>query len=223
MFEAEMEMEKRSSFLPLVLLMCLLAGIVGLGIYIVLQVRQRTPLDAQQATSVVTATLKDADPAVIRFRTGLLKPSDDTKPGDPNYRLLEKAGIVKLAKASGGVDVTLTPEGERLLTSLPGFKKTKEDKGTFLFEAPVARREFVSVAGIEMTGVNTATVQYNWKWVSNPLGDVFDAGGPLVKTFNLWERQTLINKYGVDFYHGDVARSSMGLLRTGKEWNIAVR
>lgn len=34
MFEAQVEMERRSSFLPLVLMMCLLAGIVGLAVYI---------------------------------------------------------------------------------------------------------------------------------------------------------------------------------------------
>jgi hypothetical protein len=222
MFEAELEMERRSSVLPMVLMMCLIAGIAGLAIYIVMQVRQRTPLTAQQATPVVTATVRDAEPAIIHFRTGTMKLTDDELPGGPNYRLLEKAGIVKSAKASkDSVTISLTPEGERLLSSIPGVTKTKEEKGNFLYKAPVATREFVSIAGIQMTGPNTATVQYNWKWSSNQLGDVYDAGGSMVKGFNLWDRQTLINKYQADFYHGDPTRSNMGLMRNGKEWKIA--
>jgi len=221
MFEAEVEMEKRSSFLPLVLMMCLVAAIAGLGVYIVLQFRERTPLTAEQASPLVTATLQKAAPASIRFHTGHVKPSGDDKPGDPNYRLLEKAGIVKLAKAEhGSTLVSLTPAGERMLTELQGVKKSQETDGTVLYQAPLAERQFVSVASVEMSGVNNAIVAYNWKWVPNQLGDVFDAGGLLVKGFNMWERQTLINKYNADFYHGDPTRSTLVLARNGKEWKI---
>ena len=221
MFEAEVAMERRSSFAPLILMMCLVAAIVGLAGYVILQVRERTPLSAEQANRIVVAKLQGSGPAIIHFRTGLVKPSTDEKPGDPNYRLLEKAGIVKLAKAAkGSVAVSITPDGERLITGLPGFKKSKEPDGTFLYQAPVAQRQFVSIAGVNMIGVNSATVDYNWKWVPNQLGDVFDAGGPMVKSFNMWERQTLINKYEADFYHGTSARSTLALVRNGKEWKI---
>jgi hypothetical protein len=81
MFEAEVEMERRSSFLPLVLMMCLAAAIVGLATYVLLQVRERTPLSAQQASGIVAATLRGPGPAIIHFRTGLVKPSTDVKPG----------------------------------------------------------------------------------------------------------------------------------------------
>jgi hypothetical protein len=47
--------------------------------------------------------------------------------------------------------------------------------------------------------------------VPNQFGDVFDAGGPLVKSFNLWDRQTLINKYNADFYHGEPTKSTLAL------------
>lgn len=222
MFEAEVEMEKRSSFLPLVLMMCLVAAIAGLAVYIVLQVRERTPLSAEQASPIVQATLQKTSPATIHFHTGHVKPSTDDKPADPNYRLLEKAGIVKMAKAEhGSTLVSLTPAGERLLTGLPGFKKSEEADGTFLYQAPLAQRQFVSVANVEMSGDNNAIVAYTWKWVPNQLGDVFDAGGSLVKSFNLWERQTLINKYNADFYHGDPTRSTIILARNGREWKIA--
>jgi hypothetical protein len=224
MFEAEVEMERRSSFLPLVLMMCLAAAIVGLAVYVILQVRERTPLSAQQASGIVAATLQGPGPAIIHFRTGLLKPSTDVKPGDPNYRLLEKAGIVKLAKAPrGSVLVSITPAGDRLLTDLPGFTKSKEADGTFSYQAPLAQRQFVNIAGVNMNGGNNAIVEYNWKWAPNQLGDVFDAGGPLVKSFNRWERQTLINKYEADFYHGNPTKSTIALVRNGREWKISAQ
>jgi len=224
MFEAEVEMEKRSSFLPLLLMLCLVAAILCLIGYVVLQAKGQTPLSAQEANRIVAATVQGPGPAVIHFRTGLVKPSADEKPGDPNYRLLEKAGIVKLAKsAQGKIGVSITPEGERLLTGLPGYKKTKEADGTFLYEVPLAQRQFVGVAGVTMVGVNSATVDYNWKWEPNPLGVVFDAGGPLVKSFNLWERQTLINKYEVDFYNAGPAKSTLALARNGKTWKLAAQ
>lgn len=221
MFEAEVEMERRSSFLPLVLMLCLIVAIAGLAVYVVLQAGERTPLHAELAGPVVAATLQKAPPAIIHFHTGHVKPSTGDKPEDPNYRLLEKAGLVKVAKAEhGSALVSLTPAGERLLTELPGVKKSEETDGTFLYQAPLAQRQFVSVASVEMSGVNNAIVAYNWKWAPNQLGDVFDAGGPLVKSFNMWERQTLISKYNADFYHGDSTRSTLILSRNGREWKI---
>jgi hypothetical protein len=221
MFEAEVEMERRSSILPLLLMMCLLAGIMGLATYVLLQVRAKTPLSAQEASGFVTAALQGPGPAVIHFRTGLVKPTAEEKPEDPNYRLLEKAGIIKLAKAPHGAVVSLTPAGERLLAGLPDIKKEKEADGTFSYRVPLAARQFVSIAGVNMVGVNSATVDYNWKWVPNQLGDVFNAGGPLVKSFNMWERQTLINKYEVDFYNGSPTKSTLALVRNGQGWKVA--
>ncbi len=222
MFEAEVEMEKRSTILPLLLMMCLVVAIVGLVTYVLLQVREKTPLSAQEANSIVAAALQGRGPAIIHFRAGLVKPSADDKPEDPNYRLLEKAGIIKLAKAPhGSVVVSLTPGGERLLSGVPGFKKSKEPDGTFLYQAPLAQRQLVGIAGVNMIGVNSAVVEYNWNWVPNQLGDVFDAGGSLVKSFNLWERQTLINKYEVDFYHGSPSKSTLALVRNGRGWKTS--
>ncbi len=74
MFEAEVEMERRSSVLPLLLMMCLVAAIVGLAGYVILQARGKT-LSAQQASGIVAAALQQRGPAVIHFRTGLVKPS----------------------------------------------------------------------------------------------------------------------------------------------------
>ncbi len=224
MFEAEVEMERRSSVLPLLLMLCLLAAIIGLATYVLFQFHGKTPLRAQDASGIVAAALQGPGPAIIHFRTGLVKPGADEKPEDPNYRLLEKAGIIKLAKAAkGSVMVSITPEGERLISSVSGFKKSEEADGTFLYQAPLAQRQLVGVTGVNMNGVNNAIVEYTWKWVPNQLGNVFDAGGPLVKSFNLWERQTLITKYEADFYHGDPTKSTLALARNGREWKISAQ
>jgi len=223
MFETEVEMERRrSSFLPLLLMLCLVVGIAGLATYVILQVRGKTPLSAQQASGIVAAALQGPGPAVIHFRTGLVK-NDEELP-DPNYRLLEKAGIIKLGKAAkGSVMVSITPEGERLVSGVAGFKKSKEADDIFSYQAPLAQRQLVSIAGVSMNGADNAIVEYTWKWVPNQLGDVFDAAGPLVKSFNLWERQTLINKYQVDFYNASPTKSTLALVRSGREWKIPSR
>lgn len=223
MFEAEVAMERRSSFLPMLLLVCLVAAIGGMVAYVVLQVRAKTPLSAQAASGIVTAALQGPGPAVIHFRSGLVVSSVAEKPGDPNYRLLEKAGIVKLAKAPRGAFISVTPGGERLVSSIPGFKKWKEADGTFTYQIPLAQRQLVNVSAVNMAGVNNATVEYSWKWVPNQMGDLFDAGGPLVKGFNLWDRQTLINKYEADFYHATPTKSTLALARTDQGWKIATQ
>src|ERR1039457_4558434 len=113
MFEAEVEMERRSSILPLLLMVCLVAGIVGLATYVLFQVRGKTPISAQDASGIVTAALQGPGPAVIHFRTGLVTNNEQLP--DPNYRLLEKAGIIKLAKrARGAWWSSIQPEGGAL-------------------------------------------------------------------------------------------------------------
>jgi hypothetical protein len=221
MFEAEIEMEKRSSFLPLVLLVCLIAGILGVVTYVAVQVKQKTPLSAQTATPVVAATLAAFGPATLDFRTGLVKPSEDIAPGNPRDRLLEKAGIVKLVPAPrGSFVISLTPAGERLLTEVPGLTKQKEPDGTLSYHVALARRELLSVTGVTMNGINGATVEYAWKWVPTRLGDVFDAGSPVVKSFNTWDRQALIDKYGVRFYNASPMTSTIAFARTDQGWKV---
>jgi len=221
MFEAEVEMERRSSFLPLILMVCLLVLIVGTVAYVVFQVRSRTPLSAQQATPIVAAALQKLGPATIQFHVGVV-PADEAN--EPNYKLLQKAELVKLAKpVKGNVMVALTPEGESLLSSLPDFKKSEPKDGSFSCQASVAQRQLVGIAGVEMNGADRATVTYDWKWLPNSLGDTFDAGGPLVKSFGMWERQTLISKYQADFYHGDPTRSTLTLVRQDRGWKLPAR
>jgi len=224
MFEAEVEMEKRSSFLPVLLLVCLVAAIVGMVGYVVVQVRQRTPLSSQEASRIVAAALQGPGPAVLHFRPGLLVSSVAEKPGDPHYRLMEKAGLMKLAKAPRGAElISLTPAGEHLFSTIPDTKKWKEPDGTFSYQVPLAQRQLVNIVDVTMNGVNNATVQYTWKWLPNQMGDLFDAGGTTVKSFSLWDRQTLINKYEADFYHGDPTKSTLMLARGDQGWRISTQ
>jgi hypothetical protein len=55
------------------------------------------------------------------------------------------------------------------------------------------------------------------------MGDLFDAGGSLVKGFNLWDRETLINKYEADFYHGNPNKSTLALARTDQGWRTSAQ
>jgi hypothetical protein len=222
MFEAEVEMERRSSFLPMLALVCLIAAIGGMVAYVVIQVRSKTPLTAEQASGIVTAALQGPGPAIFHFRSGLVTSSVAEKPGDPHYRLLQKAGIVKLGNGPRGATlVAVTAGGERLLTGIPGFKKWKETDGTFSYQVPLAQRQLVNITSIDMNGVNNAKVEYTWKWAPNQLGEVFDAGGPLVKGFSLWDRQTLINKYEVAFYNASPSKATLPLARTDRGWKIS--
>lgn len=106
---------------------------------------------------------------------------------------------------------------------LPGVRKSKETDGTFSYQVPLAQRQLVSVTAVTMSGVNNATIEYTWKWVPNQMGDLFDAGGSLVKGFNLWDRETLINKYEADFYHGNPNKSTLALARTDKGWRMSAQ
>jgi hypothetical protein len=224
MFEAEVAMEKRSSFLPMLLMLMLLVLIVGTVVFVALQVRG-TPLAAEEARAIATAALQGPGPAVIHFSTGLVRTTADDDPSGPNYRLLEKAGILKLTKAKkGGTQVALTADGERIVTALPGFKKSPgKDDGTFSYRVPLAQRQLVAIEAIHRISPNAVVVEYTWKWIPNQVGEAFDAGGPLVKGFGVWERQTLINKYQADFYHGDPAKATLALVHGDEGWKIATR
>ena len=66
-----------------------------------------------------------------------------------------------------------------------------------------------------------ARVEYTWKWEPTPVGDLFDANGQLIKSFNLWDTQALIEKYGANFYHGDAKRVAVNLVKTDKgSWQV---
>jgi hypothetical protein len=138
----------------------------------------------------------------------------DVKPHDPNYRLLEKAGLLKLGKDKGRITpVTLTSKGERQIAEIAGTNRVKEKDGTESYTVPIAERKLMEISNITMINPSRATVDFTWQWEPSELGEVFDASGPLVKSFNTWERAPLIEKYGANFYRGNPTRAALTLTR----------
>jgi hypothetical protein len=226
MFEQELELEKRnSSVVPLLLIVTLILAIVGVAGYFLLQSRQ--VLSNAQAATIATSALRAQGPATIRFHTGMVKGSVDDKPHDPNYRLLEKAGLIKLGKDTGAygtiTPVAITLEGQRLLQDIPGVAKSKEKDGTDIYLVPIAERKLVAVSHVKMINPERAAIDFSWKWEPNKLGNLFDASGSMVKSFNTWDRATLIQKYGANFYHGDPTSVTLTVVKDEKQgWQVAL-
>jgi len=220
MFEEEIKMQRESSyFVPLALVVVLIAVIVGTIGYFVVPGKS---LSQEQAAGLVSAYLAGQGPATVHFHVGVLQPSMDEKIRDPHYRLLEKAGILKLGKSKGeAINVAFAPEGERRLAAIPGVVKTKNSDGTDAYTVPLAEHQLAAVSKVTMSGRDVAVVQLTWKWTPNELGNAFDAAGPLVKSFNTWDRSTLIQKYGVAFYHVEPAQAALTFVRADKGWKLA--
>ncbi len=221
MFEAELEMEKKSSsWLPLVLIIALAVAVLGAVGYFIYQGRTGK-LTPDKAAAAITESLKGRT-AMLHFHTGTVVPSVNDKPTDPHYRILEKAGVLKLASGKGLAKViTLTANGEKMVTAFPEFKPSQEADGTTLYEVPLAERKLVAVENITMKGLSAATVEYTWKWEPTNFGDLFDAESDGFKKMAVWDRQTLIDKYGADYYHGAPNKLTISFIKGDKGWQIA--
>lgn len=222
MFEEELELEKKEGggFGPLIIIFALVAIMVGGIGYVIHTSRQM--LKPEEAAQVLTGMLKDKGPATVKFHSGHVTASVADKPEGPHYRLLEKAGVVKVAKTkSTAIDVTLTPEGEKTITSFPEFAKATEKDGTTAFTVPLAERKLVQVGNIKKITPTRFQVQYSWKWEPNKLGEAFDASGELMKQFNTWDRSQLIKDYGADFYHAAPATVTVIVVKSSKGWQLA--
>lgn len=224
MFEQELELEKReSSVVPLLLIVTLIVAIVGVSAYFVLE--SRKVLSNSEAAEIAAGVLKAQGPATLRFHTGIIKSSVNDKPHDPHYQLLQKAGLVTIGKDTGPyktiTPVELTVQGQRLLDEIAGVTKGKEKDGTTVYSVPLAERKLVSVSKVTMINPTRATVDIVWQWEPNKLGNLFDASGSMVKSFNTWERATLIQKYGADFYHGEPTKVTLAMMKTDSGWQIA--
>ncbi len=222
MFEQELEMEKKeSSLVPLLLILCLAGVIVGSIVYWVLQMRKTvTP---EQASAVITDFYKKQGPVTLHFHTGAVHASVNEKPRDPHYRLLEKAGLLKLSSGKGDVvNVALTPKGAEVLQSIPEFSKRDDPDGTVAMFVPLASRKLVQVGAVKMNGPSAAVVEYTWKWEPTAVGDLFDANSPVIKGFNIWDTQTLIQKYDANFYHGEPTKTAIRLVKGDDNvWKVA--
>lgn len=214
MFEQEIEMEqKESSIVPLLLIIGLAGVIVGSVVYWVLQARKTLP--PEQASTVLTQILNKQGPVKLIIHIGSVEPSVNEKPRDPHYKLLEKAGLIKTSDVKGKdrVNVALTADGEKLITSIPEFKKSENKDGTTTFFVPIAAKKVVAVTKVTMSGPNLARVEYTWQWAPTPIGEIFDTNSKFVKTFNIWDTQTLISKYDVNYYHGEPVKAVLNMVR----------
>lgn len=218
MFEQELEMEeKESSIVPLLMIVGLIAVVLGGVGWFVWEHMSKKDMTAADAGSLVEQVLQAQGPAVVHFHVGLIETSVDEKPFDPHYKLLEKIGVVKLGKTKGmAVPVELTPAGQRLLASIPGVDKSKNSDGTDAYTVPLATRKLVQVTKVTMRGVNLANAEYTWRWEPTELGLAFDANSKAVDSFKLWERTTLIDKYGVNFYDAQPKPATLTCTRTEK-------
>jgi hypothetical protein len=222
MFEQEIEMEQRqSSVVPLLLIVAMiLAMLIVAGYYVV---ENRKVLPTAEAGNLIAESLKADGPATLHFETGRVIATVQEKPHDPNYRLLEKAGLLKIGKDQGWVSpVDLTPSGRKQLAAIPGVTQTNDaNDGTTSYLVPVAERKLVGTPKVTMTGMGRATAEFAWAWEPNQIGELLDAAGPLVKSFNTWDRGTLIDKYGAKFYHAEPTKAVMAFVKTDKGWQIA--
>jgi len=222
MFEQEIEMEQRqSSVVPLLLIILMIVAFVGVAAYYVVQNQKVLP--ATEASNLITNSLKEGGPVTIQFRTGMVIASVAERPHGPNYRLLEKAGLLNIGKDKGrATPVTLTGEGRKLMADLPGVSKSKDAKdGTDIYVVPVAERVLSGTPQITMMGMGRAKAEFTWTWAPNQVGEMLDASGALVKSFNTWDRGTLIDKFNVKFYHGDPTKGTLYFSRGDKGWQIA--
>lgn len=214
LFAAEIKMEeKSSSLLPLIFVLGLVIVVGGTIYYFIKGAREKLEMPA--ATAAVNQILKQQGPSVVRFSTGVVVSSMDEKPNDPHYKLLVKGGILETKpKGYNSIYSNMTPAGEKLLSGINGVEKVKNAKdNTVTYVVPLAQRQLVEVSKITMIRPHLARVDYSWKWVPNRLGQEFDAAGDLVKSFNSWDRATLIKDHGADFFNAPPARSSIVLMQ----------
>jgi hypothetical protein len=215
LFAAEIEMERKSSNLFPILFVTLLVLVVGGTIYYFVK-GAKAVLTEPVATQSVNAILKAQGSAQIRFSTGLITSNVNEKPMDPHYPLLTKAGILETKKKTwNSITSQITPAGQKLLDGIPGVQKTTDEKDKIVtYQVPLAQRKLVAIEKIEMLRPHLARVTYSWQWDPNRLGKEFDASGDMVKSFNTWDRGTLIKSYGVDFYSATPTRVSIVLQET---------
>ena len=220
MFEQEIELEKKqSSVVPLLLTMVLI-GVFVVGIVYVI-IESRRVLTTAEATTMVTRILDARAPAVVRFEIGTIKDTYGENARDPGNRLLEKLEVIRMTKSKGGLRIALTNKGSELLKQIPDVKRAKNSEGVESYTVPLAHPKLVSVSKVTMDGPQRATVEYSWQWEPNALGESFDAKGQAVKSFNMWDRGALIDKYGVRFYHADPIQVSVVLAKGKEGWQIA--
>ena len=199
MFEEEIRMEEKSSnIMPLLMVVALVLGVLGIAGYLINE-SMRTVSD-EQALAAAKTVFAARGPEKVHFHVGFVKPGTGEQPFDPHYRLLEKAGLVKLSKPTyKGVNVKLTPAGTELLGAC-GAQEEKNKDGTLGYTVTLAERKLLKVTKVEMVSPRKAGVEYEWNWQPTQLGLVFDLNGPSMAKLPIYDRAVLIQKYGATYY-----------------------
>jgi hypothetical protein len=220
MFEAEEQVENRSYLLHLsIIVLVILVIAVGIVYH---YVRQQKPLSTEQASAALSGMFKARPSTIVHFHVGNVGHSRDEDANTPQYLLLKKAGYLKTKPGPRNtVEVKTTPLAESTFSQFPEFKKETNKDGTEGYIVPLAKKELASVTKVTMTAPSRAVVEYTWKWAPNALGEVFDANSKVMQEIPSWERMSLIQKHGADFYHGEPTRGSVTMVRVDKTWKIA--
>ena len=212
LFAAEVEMEKKSSYLGVFIMVLALVAVVGGTIFYFVKTA-REVLTQPVATVAINNILKAQGEGKVEFSVGTIVASVNEKPNDPHYKLLGKAGILDVKQKSyNTIIASVTPAGHKVLADIPGVEKGKSADGNVTYQVPLATRKLVQIEKITMIKPHLAKVDYSWKWEPNRLGKEFDASGDLVHNFNTWDRGTLIKSYGVDFYSAAPTHASVVLM-----------
>jgi hypothetical protein len=222
MFEQEIEMEKKEgSSLGPILIIFLLVGLFVGGIGVVIFQSKQT-LKPEEASAPIATKLKATEPVSVTFHTGNVSYAAADSPAGPQYKLLEKAGILKVGKGKGcAAQVDLTPAGKELLASLPSVKGVPDKNDTTAYTLPLASRKLVSVGNVIKLGQQKFQVQYTWVWQPTKAGDMFDIAGKLVQGLPSYDRGVLIDQHGANYYHDAPTQAAIVLTKGDKGWQSA--
>lgn len=200
MFEQELKMEERASNAgPVLLIAAICLTIVGTAVYVMHEARKG--MSEAEARNAVTSMLEQRGPATLHFRTGLVLASSAEKATDPQYELLKNAQVIETAKHENGVQVSLTENGEKLLSSVAGTRHMHNADGTEEYVVPLGTREVIAVTNVNVISPSAATIHYTWKWRPTAMGDIFDLSGSYANGLDVWQRAALA-KQGADLFHG---------------------
>ncbi len=183
----------------MMLIAAIFLTMIGTAVYVFHEARKG--MSEAEARHTVEAMLEQRGPATVRFRTGLVTPTATDKPGDLQYALLERAEIVTSVKRDNGVQVNFTEYGAKLVRGIEGTTHTHNSDGTEEYVVPLAKREVLTVTGVNVLSPSSASIHYTWQWQPTPMGDVFDLAGNYMNGFDVWQRDALAKGYGADLYH----------------------
>ena len=188
MFEQEVEMEKKegSSFGPIFIVLLLVGLFVG-GLGVVFY-QGTIAIKPEEATQVAAKLVAEMKPVMLTFHTGNASMKNSDSPDDPEYKLLEKAGYIKIGTGMGpAMKVDLTPAGKEFLASLPDVKDKAELKDYLGMDSTahtftIANRKLVKVDKITKLATRRFQVDYTWEWQPTKAGDLFEASGKMVQS-----------------------------------------